>query len=78
MTRYEPGASSGDDLNQHEGEETGLVQSGTLELQIGDNVYKLRTGDSFSFPSDLPHKYANPGNEETVVIFAITPIALHY
>lgn len=78
MTRYAPGASSGDDLDRHEGEEAGFVHSGTLELRLGDRSYALRAGDSFSFPSDIAHKYANPGDEEAIVIFAITPVALHY
>lgn len=78
MTRYAPGASSGDDRDRHESEEAGFVQSGTLELHLGDDIYALQAGDSFSFPSDIEHKYVNPGNEETVVIFAITPIAFHY
>lgn len=78
LTRYAPGASSGDELEEHDGEEAGLVQAGVLELHLGEDVYLLRTGDSFSFPSDIPHKYANPGGEDTLVVLAITPIALRY
>ena len=35
--------------------------------------FLLEAGDSFGFPSSLPHRYRNPGPEETEVIWAITP-----
>ena len=78
MTRYAPGASSGDDFDTHDGEEAGFVQAGSLELHLGEDVYVLHQGDSFSFPSHIPHRYANPGDVETVIIFSITPVVLHY
>lgn len=76
LSRYAPGASTGDDLYRHKGEEAGLVLAGILELTIGDDVFTLGEGDSFSFPSHLPHRYANPSGEETVVVWANTPITL--
>ena len=36
------------------------------ELQLGP-------GDSFAFPSTLPHMYRNPGSEVTRVIWINTP-----
>ncbi|MDH3673252.1 MAG: cupin domain-containing protein [Gammaproteobacteria bacterium] len=77
LSRYQPGASTGDDAYSHRGEEAGLVLSGVLELNIGENAFTLNAGDSFSFPSHLPHRYANPSAEdETVVVWANTPITL--
>jgi len=74
---YEPGASIGDDQYTHEGEEAGLVLSGVLELSIGEAVHLLHAGDSFSFKSELRHRYANPSaDEDTVVVWANTPISL--
>lgn len=78
LTRYAPGASSGDDFDTHDGEEAGFVQSGRLDVYLRDDVLHLNAGDSFSFPSDIPHRYVNPGTEETVLVFAITPVVLHY
>ena len=76
-SRYQPGSSTGDDTYQHDGEEAGLVLSGTLELTIGDDVFTLKEGDSFSFPSDRPHKFANPSEtDDTIVVWANTPITL--
>ncbi len=50
--------------------------SGNIELSFGDATHMLRTGDSFSFDSDTPHRYYNPGPEEAVVVWANTPINL--
>ena len=77
LSRYAPGASSGDDAYTHKGEEAGLVLAGTLALTIGAEDYSLAEGDSFSFPSHLPHRYANPSADtETVVVWANTPMTL--
>ncbi len=71
--RFPPGSSSGPETYTHRGEEAGVVLEGELELQIGDDVFLLMAGDSFGFPSTTPHRYANTGTVETVVIWAITP-----
>jgi transcriptional regulator with XRE-family HTH domain len=77
ISRYEPGASTGDDSYAHDGEEAGLVMSGQLQLTIEDRVHLLEPGDSFSFKSQLQHRYANPSdNEDTLVVWANTPITL--
>ena len=76
LSRYAPGSSTGDDLYGHRGEEAGIVVAGVLQVTIGEEVYRLEEGDSFSFPSSLPHRFANPSEEETVVVWANTPITL--
>lgn len=76
ISRYEPGGSTGDDLYVHQGEEAGLVLEGEIELTLGDKVFVLRRGDSFSFPSRIPHTYRNPGSVTAVVVWANTPISL--
>ncbi|MBX2839476.1 MAG: cupin domain-containing protein [Gammaproteobacteria bacterium] len=79
ISRYKPGASTGDDSYQHNSEEAGLVLSGLLELIIDDKVYILEEGDSFSFNSNLNHRFANASKtEDTVVVWANTPINLRY
>ena len=71
--RFPPGSSSGPEAYHHQGEEAGVVLQGQLELQIGDQTFLLKAGDSFGFPSTTPHRYSNPGSVETIVIWAITP-----
>lgn len=57
----------------HEGDEVGLVISGRLELWVGERHFLLSAGDSFSYASTEPHRYRNPGPDETVVVWAISP-----
>jgi transcriptional regulator with XRE-family HTH domain len=71
--RFPPGASSGDEPYTHAGEEAGVVIRGRLELWVDGRTVTLEAGDSFGFQSTLPHRYRNPGPDETEVIWAITP-----
>ncbi len=71
--RFPPGATSGEAPYTHNGEEAGVVTRGRLELWIEDRKFVLEAGDSFGFPSNLPHRYRNPGPGEAEVIWAITP-----
>lgn len=71
--RFPPGASSGDEPYAHAGEEAGVVIRGRLELWVDGRMATLEAGDSFGFQSALPHRYRNPGPDETEVIWAITP-----
>lgn len=71
--RFEPGSSSGEEPYSHNGEEAGVVVSGEFALMINDTWHILAAGDSFSFPSYLPHKYMNPGRRTAEVVWAITP-----
>ena len=73
LSRLPPGSVSGARPYTHAGEEGGVVLAGKLELWIGDRHFLLSQGDSFTFPSSLPHRYGNPATTETVVIWAITP-----
>lgn len=73
FSTFAPGASSGDGPYAHEGEEAGYVVSGRFELWIDGASTVLDAGDSFSFPSSLPHRYHNPGRGEAIVIWAMTP-----
>lgn len=73
LSRFPPGTSSGELAYTHRGEEAGVVMQGRMELFIADKRFVLETGDSFGFPSTMPHRYANIGDTEAVVIWAITP-----
>jgi len=73
LCTLQPGATSDDELYSHNGEEAGYVAGGTLELTIEDRIYVLDAGDSFHFDSNRPHRYRNPGDEVTTVVWAMTP-----
>jgi transcriptional regulator with XRE-family HTH domain len=70
---FAPGSESGDTPYSHHGEEAGVVLEGELDLWIGEKHVVLREGDSFAFESTIPHRYANRGERECVVVWAITP-----
>jgi transcriptional regulator with XRE-family HTH domain len=77
MEMYElllqPGGSSGTDFYSHQGEKAGVVVAGTLQLWLDEQAYILGEGDSFQFPSLLPHRFDNPGREPSRVIWMVTP-----
>lgn len=70
---YQPGGDTGAEMYRHEGEECGLVISGTIELTISDQIHTLRPGDGYYFPSTLEHRFRNPGQTEAVIVSANTP-----
>ena len=76
ISTYQPGGNSGDELYTHAGEEAGLVVKGQIDLHLDDKVFRLQTGDSFSFPASLPHRYSNPGDGESQIVWANTPVNL--
>jgi len=68
----EPGGHTNGAL-QHKGEEVGFVIEGQLELTLNGSVHLLKAGDSFYFPSDIPHAYSNPGKTLLRVVWINTP-----
>ena len=69
----EPGGSTGEGFYTHEGEEAGIILSGSLCVQVGDTKYNLREGDSLSFKCSTPHRWENMGNAQSISVWAITP-----
>lgn len=57
----------------HAGEEVGYLLEGTLELLLGEECYVLQAGDAFTFSSQLPHGYRNPGSTVARVLWVNTP-----
>ena len=57
-------------VSQHEGEEFIAVVSGEIELQYGKDTYKLESGDSAYYSSDVPHRIIAI-NDEKAEIFAV-------
>jgi transcriptional regulator with XRE-family HTH domain len=70
---FAPGSESGKEPYAHKGEEAGIVIAGRLTLWLDGRRIELKAGDSFAFESTLPHRYANEGDEEAVIIWAISP-----
>jgi transcriptional regulator with XRE-family HTH domain len=68
-----PGSGSGGHPHSHEGEECGIVISGAMRFWVGDEEWTLNERDSIYFPSPLPHRWMNPGDDALTAIWIITP-----
>jgi transcriptional regulator with XRE-family HTH domain len=68
-----PPGSGSEGALRHEGEEIGYVLEGTIELVVDGRAVTLGRGDSFFFPSLLPHSYRNVGREVARVIWVNSP-----
>ncbi|MCV6591274.1 MAG: cupin domain-containing protein [Marinobacterium sp.] len=70
---YPPGADTGEEMLQHEGEEGGVVISGEIELTVGLEVYQLKAGDGYYFASNRPHRFRNTGDQPCIIVSANPP-----
>lgn len=79
MEMYEltlsPGGSSGADFVKHQGEKGGYVLSGTLRLWLDHEAHLLEEGDTFRFPSTVPHMFDNPTDAPTRIVWITVPAA---
>ncbi|WP_409228287.1 helix-turn-helix domain-containing protein [Gudongella sp. SC589] len=57
----------------HEGEEFGYVLSGTIYLNLGNEKYKVRKGESFYYRTNSNHYIENAGKSEAALIWVSTP-----
>jgi transcriptional regulator with XRE-family HTH domain len=64
-----PGASSGDHLLEHPGEELVYLLEGVLEFVVNDQTYRLQPGDSLHFRTVQPHSWRNPGTADAVALW---------
>ncbi|NVN56310.1 helix-turn-helix domain-containing protein [bacterium Scap17] len=74
MTRLQPGGSGGETPRERRGEEAGYVESGQLELTLGEQIFLLNPGDSFSLTGEEPHWIRNPGETETRIVWVMTGV----
>jgi transcriptional regulator with XRE-family HTH domain len=72
FTTIQPGGGS-HGLYSHVGEEFGIVLKGELEIDLDGAIHLVKQNESFYYNSSQPHSWTNPGNEETVVVWVISP-----
>lgn len=62
-------------LSSHEGEEFILVLEGGIEINYGENVYTLNTGDTIYYDSIVPHLVRGTDESGAKIVAVIyTPI----
>ncbi|MFC1799243.1 cupin domain-containing protein, partial [Thermodesulfobacteriota bacterium] len=64
-----PGASTGEFLYTHSGEECGFLLEGELSVETNDQVHRLKPGDSITLKSSIPHRVSNPGNQNATTVW---------
>lgn len=67
-----PGGKSYTDV-PHDGEEFGYVLSGTVELNLGGEKYKVKKNESFYFKANREHYIINKSNTKAKVLWVCTP-----
>ena len=73
LFRVKPGGGSGESYS-HEGEEFLHVLRGEFEIWLDrQEHYRLKPGDSLYFESSTPHRWRNPGQKETWLLWINTP-----
>jgi len=76
LVTIDPGKCSVD--QGHEGEEFGMVLSGTVTLEIeGDRPQPVRKGECFYFRSDRPHTLTNGGKKTAMILWVVSPPVFH-
>ena len=79
LSRFPPGAGKSHEMSevyQFEGEQHAMVLSGEVELLLADEVITLKTGDSFSYPSLIAHRFRNRTDKEASMIWAMSPVRI--
>lgn len=67
----EPGARQNEPVLR-ETEEAGYIVSGTLDLWIDGEKFRLKAGDSFRF-EHKPHHWENSGPSPAIIIWVVSP-----
>lgn len=57
-------------VHQHEGDECGWVLKGQIEVKVGDDVVRLKAGDSIHFRGTQVHGIRNVGDEVSESVWA--------
>ena len=68
-----PGQMSADEPRGHSSTECVYVIAGELIAQISGVDHRVMAGESISFDSRLPHRYANNSQAPTEIILSVTP-----
>lgn len=81
LSRFAPGLGtppSTADAYTFEGEQHGLVLTGEVLLILGEERIVLRAGDSFSYPSTIPHRFSNHSRDESTMVWAMAPVRISW
>jgi transcriptional regulator with XRE-family HTH domain len=73
-TELDPDQSTSETPFTHgDSEEVVVVMTGEVEVTVADGHYHLRTGDSITYSSAVPHTCRNHGSVVAEVLFVVSP-----
>jgi len=72
-----PPGSESEDVIMGQGEKGGLVMKGQVRLTVDAGEADLAEGDSFQFPSSIPHKLSNPHDDPAEVLWIMSVVDSH-
>ena len=81
LSRFAPGKGQAPDKPEgyvFEGEQHGIVVSGEIVLALGGEEIVLAAGDSFSYPSTIPHRFRNNLSTESTMVWAMAPVRISW
>ena len=73
QVKIEPGSELPGDFLHHKGDEFILILKGELELDIDNENYILREGDSVYLDSIVPVAWRNTGETQVQAIWVLSP-----
>lgn len=72
LLEIQPGGSS-NTIEPHEGEEFGYVLQGQIELNYGDETFRVNKGQTFYITGNKSHNLVNYGKHVAKIIWVCTP-----
>lgn len=74
-----PAGARSVDVLLGDGEKAGWILDGSIQLTVNGHSSVLSAGDSFQFPSTVPHSILNPGEDEARLlwIMRVEPAEVH-
>ncbi|MGO1043002.1 helix-turn-helix domain-containing protein [Clostridioides difficile] len=57
--------------NGHAGDEVAYILKGSVELSLEDDIFELNEGDSVKIPFGMRHRWGNPNEVESKVIYIV-------
>lgn len=70
---YQPHTGTGGGKYSHPGAECGLILTGELVVEIGEDIHVLHAGDSITFDSTTPHAKRNLSDQVCTCVWANVP-----
>lgn len=71
IAQMAPGATSGEKILNHSGEELVHVMSGEVYFRVNGHEYTLKPGDSLQFNGNVPHHWENRGKKPAQLIWIV-------